>query len=108
MREVRKHLLVRIRLRHSAGQVTLAPPFVAVEELVQRLPQLPVQPRRLVRCVGKISSKITADTPRLFRNFNFRCVWSDGWTNNMLTLEQYAGGPSAAYGSWVILEKGSE
>ena len=70
--------------------------------------QLPVQPRRLVRCVGKISSKITADTPRLFRNFNFRCVWSDGWTNNMLTLEQYAGGPSAAYGSWVILEKGSE
>ena len=64
VREVRKHLLVRIRLRHSAGQVTLAPPFVAVEELVQRLPQLPVQPRRLVRCVGKISSKITADTPR--------------------------------------------
>jgi len=108
VREVRKHLLVRIRLRHSAGQVTLAPPFVAVEELVQRLPQLPVQPRRLVRCVGKISSEITADTPRLFRNFNFRCVWSDGWTNNMLTLEQYASGPSAAYGSWVILEKGSE
>ena len=99
---------LRIRLRHMAGQVTLAPPFVAVEELVQRLPQLPVQPRRLVRCVGKISSKITAETPRLFRNFNFRCVWSDGWTNNMLTLEQYAGGPSAAYGSWVILEKGSE
>ena len=60
-------------------------------------------------CVGKISSKITSATPspRLFKNFNFRCVWSDGWTNNMLTLDQYAGGPAAAYGSWVILEKAS-
>ena len=59
-------------------------------------------------CVGKISSKITNATPRLFKNYNFRCVWSDGWTNNLLTLEQYAGGPSAAYDSWVILKKGSE
>ena len=53
MREVRKHLLVRIRRRHSAGQVTLAAPFVAVVELVQRLPQLAVQPRRLVRFVPR-------------------------------------------------------
>ena len=59
-------------------------------------------------CVGKFSSKITNATPRLFKNYNFRCVWSDGWTNNLLTLEQYAGGPSAAYDSWVILKKGSE
>ena len=53
VREVRKHLLVRIRRRHSAGQETLAAPFVAVVELVQRLPQLAVQPRRLVRCVPR-------------------------------------------------------
>ena len=28
--------------------------------------------------VGKITSKITPATPRLFKRFNYRCSWSDG------------------------------
>ena len=58
--------------------------------------------------VGKITNQITAATPRLFKNFNFRCTWTDGWTNNMLKLDEYQGGPTAPYGSWVILTKTSE
>ena len=27
--------------------------------------------------VGKITSKITPATPRLFKSFNYRCTWSD-------------------------------
>ena len=33
--------------------------------------------------------------------------WTDGWTNNLLKLDQYEGGPTAPYGSWVILTKAS-
>ena len=57
--------------------------------------------------VGKISTQITASTPRLFKNFNFRCTWTDGWTNLLLKLDEYNGGPAAPYGSWVLLEKAS-
>ena len=49
--------------------------------------------------VGKISNQITASTPRLFKNFNYRCTWTDGWTNTLLKLDEYKGGASAPYGS---------
>ena len=52
--------------------------------------------------VGKITTQITEATPRVFKNFNFRCTWTDGWTNTMLKLDEYEGGPTAPYGSWVI------
>ena len=55
--------------------------------------------------VGKITSKITSATPRLFKSFNYRCTWSDGWSNQMLSLDEYGGGAEAKYNSWVILEK---
>ena len=55
--------------------------------------------------VGKITSKITPATPRLFKSFNYRCSWSDGWSNQMLRLDEYGGGDEAEYNSWVILEK---
>ena len=58
--------------------------------------------------VGRITTRITEATPRLFKNYNFRCTWTDGWTNNMLKLDEYEGGPSAPYGSRVILTKASE
>jgi len=58
--------------------------------------------------VGKITTQITASTPRLFKNFNFRCTWSDGWTNLLLKPDEYKGGPTAPYGSWVILKKDTE
>ena len=101
MREVRKHLLVRIRRRHSAGQVTLAAPFVVI---FMRW----AAPHGWA--VGRITTRITEATPRLFKNYNFRCTWTDGWTNlnNMLKLDEYEGGPSAPYGSRVILTKASE
>ena len=57
--------------------------------------------------VGKITSKITPATPRLFKSFNYRCSWSDGWSNQMLRLDEYGGGDEAEYNSWVILEKGN-
>ena len=55
--------------------------------------------------VGKITSKITPATPRLFKSFNYRCSWSDGLSNLMLRLDEYGGGDEAEYNSWVILEK---
>ena len=55
--------------------------------------------------VGKITSKITSATPRLFKSFNYRCTWSDGWSNQMLSLDECGGGAEAKYNSWVILEK---
>ena len=47
--------------------------------------------------VGKITNKITTSTPCLYRNFNYRCTWSDGWTNLKLSLDEYCGGAEAAY-----------
>ena len=55
--------------------------------------------------VGKITNKITTSTPCIYRNFNYRCTWSYGWTNLKLSLDEYCGGAEAAYNSWVILEK---
>ena len=43
--------------------------------------------------------------PRLFKSFNYRCSWSDGWSNQMLRLDEYGGGDEAEYNSWVIIEK---
>ena len=28
--------------------------------------------------LGKITAVITKDTPRLFKSFNYRCLWADG------------------------------
>ena len=39
------------------------------------------------------------------KSFNYRCSWSDGWSNQMLRLDEYGGGDEAEYNSWVILEK---
>ena len=45
--------------------------------------------------------------PRLFKKFNYRIKWFDGWENHMLLLDNYQGGSGAPYKSWVILEKES-
>ena len=55
--------------------------------------------------LGTIKSRINASTPRLFKQFNYRLQFDDGWTNNMLTLDKYDYGPTAAYDSWVLIEK---
>ena len=57
------------------------------------------------RSSPRITSKITPATPRLFKSFNYRCSWSDGWSNQMLRLDEYGCGDEAEYNSWVILEK---
>ena len=28
--------------------------------------------------LGKVKSKVTMATPRIFKDFNYRCTWSDG------------------------------
>ena len=55
--------------------------------------------------LGTIKSRINASTPRLFKHFNYRLLFDDGWTNNLLTLDKYDYGPAAAYDSWVLIEK---
>ena len=55
--------------------------------------------------LGKIEKKFDQSTPRLFRKFNFRIKWFDGWENHMLLLDNYNHGPTAPYKSWVLLEK---
>ena len=55
--------------------------------------------------LGKTASQITNSTPRLYKNFNYRTSWTDGWENHMLTLNKYDSGPDAPYESWVLLEK---
>ena len=56
-------------------------------------------------CLGKIASQNTNSTLRLYKNFNYRTSWTDGWENHMLTLDKYDSGPDAPYESWVLLEK---
>ena len=48
---------------------------------------------------------VGAQNPRGTPCFNYRCSWSDGWSNQMLRLDEYGGGDEAEYNSWVILEK---
>jgi hypothetical protein len=56
--------------------------------------------------LGKISDVITNKTPKLFKKFNFRLVWSDGHKGPAaLAAERYASGPEARFNSWVILTK---
>ena len=55
--------------------------------------------------VGTIKDKFSPATPSLFAKFNYRCLWTDGWENRMLMLENYVGGPTAPYKSWVLLEE---
>ncbi|KAL1499252.1 hypothetical protein AB1Y20_013756 [Prymnesium parvum] len=57
--------------------------------------------------LGTITHRITNATPRLFARYNFRVRWSDGWENHKLLLDNYEGGASAPYNSWVLLEKES-
>ena len=55
--------------------------------------------------LGKIEKKFDQSTPRLFKKFNYRIKWFDGWENHMLLLDDYNHGPTAPYKSWVLLEK---
>lgn len=56
--------------------------------------------------VGKVTEMFTPRaTPRLFAKFNYRVKWIDGWENHKLLLDNYMGGPTAPYKSWVLLEK---
>ena len=55
--------------------------------------------------IGRISEKFTQSTPRLFAKFNYRIQWFDGWQTHKLILDKYLQGPTAPYGSWVLLEK---
>ena len=55
--------------------------------------------------VGKVAERFTSATPRLFAKFNYRIRWFDGWENHKLILDNYVGGPTAPYKSWVLLEK---
>ena len=55
--------------------------------------------------VGKVTEMFTPATPRLFAKFNYRVKWIDGWENHKLLLDNYMGGPTAPYKSWVLLEK---
>ena len=43
--------------------------------------------------------------PALFKKFNFRVKWFDGWENHNLLLDNYNSGPMAPYNSWVLLAK---
>ena len=49
--------------------------------------------------------RFDSSTPRLFKNFNYRVKYSDGWENHKLLLENYNSGASAPYNSWVLLER---
>ena len=55
--------------------------------------------------LGKITDKFDKSTPRLFKKFNYRIKWFDGWENHKLILENYNSGPTAPYNSWVLLRK---
>ena len=56
--------------------------------------------------LGRITDVITATTPRLFKKFNFRLVWSDTSRGPAsLRVENYAFGLDARLNSWVILEQ---
>ena len=49
--------------------------------------------------------QITNSTPRLFKKFNFRIVWSDGSKGPAkLSVDNYGHGEAARYNSWVIFE----
>ena len=58
--------------------------------------------------LGTVTERITQATPRLYAKFNYRIKWFDGWENHKLILDNYNSGPSAAYHSWVLLEKVSD
>ena len=53
--------------------------------------------------LGKITGKFDQSTLRLFKKFNYRIKWFDGWENHKLILENYNSGPTAPYNSWVLL-----
>ena len=55
--------------------------------------------------VGQVNEMFTAATPRLFAKFNYRVKWFDGWVNHQLALDNYVGGLTAPYKSWVLLQK---
>ena len=54
-----------------------------------------------------MKEKFDQSNPRLFKKFNFRIKWIDGWENHLLILDNYSSGPTAPYKSWVLLEKAS-
>ena len=55
---------------------------------------------------GTLICKYDQTTPRLFKKFNYQAKYNDGLlASHMLDLDYYGGGATAAYGSWVLLEK---
>lgn len=55
--------------------------------------------------LGTIKQKFDQSTPRLYKKFNYRVKWFDGWENHNLLLDNYNHGASAPYQSWVLLKK---
>ena len=54
--------------------------------------------------LGKITDIITQATPRLFKKFNFRIIWTDGSKGPArLSVDNYGSGTHARFNSWVIL-----
>ena len=99
---------MRSRLLLSGGAVTLDEALVGMIILMRW-----AAPHGWA--VGKVTSQITTSTPRghaSSETITFAAhgptVGPVGWTNNMLKLDQYDGGPAAEYGSLVILTKTSE
>ena len=46
--------------------------------------------------VGTIKEKFDQSTPRLYKKFNYRVKWFDGWDNHKLDMDNYLSGPTAA------------
>ena len=44
--------------------------------------------------LGTIKEKFDASTPRLYKKFNYRIKWFDGWENHKLILDNYVSGPA--------------
>ena len=57
---------------------------------------------------GKITGRFDSSTPRLYKKFNYRIKWFDGWENHKLILENYDHGPTAPYNSWCLLQRPGE
>ena len=55
--------------------------------------------------LGKITDIITRATPRLFKKFNFRIIWTDGSKGPAsLAVDNYGSGTDARFNSWVLLK----
>ena len=56
--------------------------------------------------LGKIDKKFDQSTPRLFKKFNYRIKWFDGWENRICSCSTTTTtARPRRYKSWVLLEK---